>query len=324
MNYPHQFGRYIYDRDLHVSNPYVSLIVARDSLKGNEVAVKIFARNNPDFDLIEQEIRIQESLSHPHIVSINDIVYHEDVIFVVMKYYANGDLIDVMENARMPLKRKITMFKQIIDAVSYMHKRGIAHLDIKPENIFIDENMDAALADFGCCESSLNRKRPFFQRGTLIYSAPEIFDNSIIDHRPSDIWSLGILLYALSTNQLPWRQGSNEELVEQIKKGQLLAIDVIPQNLQKIILACCQRDPRRRIIADQLTHYFADVDRNNSSAAVKRAISLKSPNHPRSIQISMPEQLLRKSVNRIRAHASIVKKGQAMSNMASITTLPKI
>lgn len=161
-----EIGRYTLIGDLN--DEVTKVKIAYDKLMHETVACKVFSRKDTNFLSVEEEIRVQERMNHPNIAPVKDIVYSSENIYVVLKYYPQGDLMSLLQGHVLGLRESIRIFIQIADAVSYIHSHGVAHLDIKPENIFIDENYNAILADFGCCETAEARKRPYIPRGTFL------------------------------------------------------------------------------------------------------------------------------------------------------------
>lgn len=252
---PPRFSHYSFLRHLQSSNGgYSEVIVAYDEKSKKEVACKVFDRNNPHFALIEQEIRVGQCLRHPNIAPVLDVVYEEKVIILVMEYYKNGDMFNLIMEKNKNILRIMRAFRQVVEAVVYLHDRGIAHMDIKPDNVFIDDNYDAKLSDFGCCETPASRKIQFYSRGTVCFAAPEIFNGGVEDHRPSDIWSLGIFILTALTRQLPYcgEVYDDDEVIRQVKKGDLKINGNLPCMASNIVKKCCQFEPKDRVNARQL------------------------------------------------------------------------
>lgn len=252
MLVPQRFGRYRLEGLIAQGGKYTQVVRARDVHTGRVVACKVFSRKYPDFQSIEREIRIHCTLKHPNIAELIEVVYAEEVIFLVMQFYKRGDLFKVITTSEISKDDVLRIFMQVVDAVAYLHDKGIAHMDLKLENIFVDDENNAKLADFGCCETPESRKRRIENKGTLYYAAPEMFENGSFDNRPADIWSLGILLYALFFKHLPWEMGSDAELVQQIRKGEINYPFIAPPKLITIINSCCQLEPANRVTVREL------------------------------------------------------------------------
>ena len=128
---------------------------------------------------------------------------------------------------------------QMLLALNYLHERGISHGDIKPENILFDAQFNVKLADFGCVQ--MDHSKPLvYQRGTLYYAPPEAFQsNSVVDGRPADVWALGVVTFAMVTGKMPWKVGTPEELVAQIRAGDLHFPLDFPPDLEMLVRQCC-------------------------------------------------------------------------------------
>lgn len=311
MDVDKEFGNYVLSKILFSATRFSAVALVYDRRRMVQFAGKIFSRENPQFMLIEQEIRIQQALSHPNIVPIIDVVYNKTQIMVVMPYYENGDLVEAVSRMHISMDKKYRIFRQVVRAIAYLHEKNIAHLDIKPENVFLDSNMNAALADFGCCETDLTKRMPFFSRGTVGYTAPEVFSNRTMDHRPSDIWSLGILLFALCTSRLPWLVGTDEEIADQIKNAQFHDVELMSIKTSKIFHVCCKINPKERINAEQLLSYLNIMLNINDEAKpelLPQTRSLRTMHQAQFIGIDTINMSLKKSVNVIKSQQSITRK----------------
>jgi serine/threonine protein kinase len=172
---------------------YGVVFSAFDSEHDMPVAVKIVSRQLLEeasvLTAFEQELRIHETLDHPNIVKIFSIIYGRSFIYMVLELCSGGDLLNYIHKTDYrPLIRTLGIFTQILSAIAYLHSRGIAHLDIKPENILMCPADRVKLADFGCCEAPPKVARRSAV-GTLFYAAPEIYARSRVDNRAADVWS---------------------------------------------------------------------------------------------------------------------------------------
>lgn len=259
MDIPKKFGNYQFSRLIDSHKRFCSVFVAQELSTGREYACKMFSRSDPYFQLVEQEVRVHQMLHHHHVAPIHEVIYLDSSIIVIMDYYQNGDLLKMAKDL-MP-SQKLKIFAEVVDAVKYIHSHGVAHLDIKPDNVFIDDDLGAQLADFGSCETEATRNIHYTNLGTLDYRAPEMFKECPGDHRPADIWSLGIMFYALTTGSLPWLSDTNEAIKKQILKGKISYCTYLPQSTIDIIDRCCTYEPSMRITASELNEM---LQRNKS------------------------------------------------------------
>jgi serine/threonine protein kinase len=248
-NIPQVVGNYRVD-GLLGNGAYGIVVSAAHMGTGAEVAIKMVSRQLLEEDSVlgafEQELRIHESLNHENIIKVLGIIYEKDYIYIVMELCKNGDLLDYIQKNPNRTQRKIlSYFFQILKAVAYLHERGIAHLDIKPENVLLYDDQTVKLGDFGCCEAPPKYDHGF-ARGTLFYAAPEILMTPSMDNRPADVWSLGILLFSLSAGVLPFQPGDDDFISQQIIRGQLIYPASMPSDIVALVSECCKLDPLER------------------------------------------------------------------------------
>jgi serine/threonine protein kinase len=310
---------------------YGVVVSARHHATGDEVAIKVISRRLLDQHAVlgafEQECRIHESLNHENISKVFGIVYEKDYVFVILELCRGGDLLDyITSNQSRPLRRVLAFFFQILRAVAYLHERGIAHLDIKPENVLLADDQTLKLGDFGCCEAPPKYDRGN-ARGTPKYSAPEILLCPRPDNRAADIWSLGILLFVLASGLLPFEAGTDDEITEQIIKGEMkFPLSMSPDIIQ-IVQECCQLDPEKRpLVTDLMAKPIFEKERAESEHPSPRArfgasegtgmwgsTSSTSMLNPRKVVIARPVPILSKSPNRVHAPGSMSVKPRPVS-----------
>lgn len=175
---------------------------------GMEVAVKKFEIPNNNSRIqkrVEREIQILQSLSHPYIIKMYEVVrdrVHND-IYLFMEYCPNGSIRSFLgKGGYLEENQANQIMKQLADALEHLYVRNIYHRDIKPHNLLLSKNYNLKLIDFGF--STLNRKGSFRRLcGSPMYMAPEILTSCFYDER-SDIWSIGIVLYEILFGQHPF------------------------------------------------------------------------------------------------------------------------
>ncbi|GAA6070734.1 NUAK family SNF1-like kinase 2, partial [Tachysurus ichikawai] len=187
------------------------------------VAIKSIRKENikdeQDLIHIRREIEIMSSLNHPYIITIYEVFENKDKIVIVMEYASKGDLFDYICERHISEREARHTFRQIVSAVHYCHQNGIVHRDLKLENILLDANGDVKIADFGL--SNLYRRDEYLQTycGSPLYASPEIVNGRPYKGPEVDSWSLGVLLYALVHEAMPFDGQDYKTLVRQISRG---------------------------------------------------------------------------------------------------------
>lgn len=222
---------------------------------GRTVAVKLLSGDavDPSFaDRFLNEARIQASLQHPNIATLFELVQHGDRPCIVMEY-VDGETVAELLRREGPMRtdRALAVLRQVVDAVAYVHERGIVHRDIKANNVKLTADGTAKLLDFGIARGTTSPRLTLRGQfiGTLHACAPEQLRGGAADQR-SDVWSLGVLLYELVTGRVPFDADSVGEFVREVERGSYppaadLVADV-PPAVDRLIARCLEPDPERR------------------------------------------------------------------------------
>jgi CHASE2 domain-containing sensor protein/predicted Ser/Thr protein kinase len=210
-------------------------------IAGEEENIKRFTR----------EIKITRKINHPNVIRVFDIGEWRGNHFITMEYIEGGNLNDWRRENPNNIKGKIELVLQMCAGLSAAHQLGIIHRDIKPENILIARGKEVKIVDFGIARGIGIGTRTIDGNiiGTPEYMSPEQIQGLNVDHR-SDIYSLGILLYQLFSDQLPFTaQSIGHLLLKHMNERPIPPQRInqhIPAWLENIILKCLEKDPARR------------------------------------------------------------------------------
>jgi serine/threonine protein kinase len=199
---------------------------------------------------LEREIVVMKLINHPNIMRLYDVWETSTELFLVLEYVQGGELFEhLCEKGRLPTLEALGYFQQIISAVDYCHRFNIAHRDLKPENILLGLDRSVKIADFGMAAWQKNAQDGmlFTSCGSPHYAAPEIIDGKPYNGNAADIWSCGVILYALLSGKLPFDDEDCSTLLEKVMIGEYdmpQGIDLLAQDLIRKMLVT---DPRRRI-----------------------------------------------------------------------------
>jgi len=224
-------------------------------------AVKIIKKNKlKDLHIIENEIKILKSMIHPNIIKLVEVYETDEELFLVMEFIPGGELYEALINYG-PFSEDKTyeIFRQVVEAVVYLHKNGIAHRDIKLENILWTESSDQLkLTDFGLARSVSLSDVEFMSTpcGTPSYVAPEIIKGQKYT-QSVDIWALGVVLYLLLFCKYPFTGDSLGEIYSQIETGKVSFPPEIEisNEVRDLICNLLQEDTKGRLtLEDILKH----------------------------------------------------------------------
>ena len=210
------------------------------------------------------EINILQKLKGcKRVIQLKDHFIFENKGVVILEKMAN-DLMSVLEsntNSITSNRRRLKIFHSIVKAVKGLHKKGIAHLDLKPENILISSDLKKVkLCDFGNSRILSNDCMISNSVGTMLYSAPEIHNNTYYDGMKADMWSLGILWHVLVTNHWPFECAAEQDVLKTVALGNITYHSSMGENQVKICDLMLQFDPQVRCdsieLASILKHEF--------------------------------------------------------------------
>ena len=210
-----------------------------------------------------KEARAASALNHPHVCIVYDVGETDDGLpFIAMEFIEGGSLDSVLKTRRLEIPQIVDLAAQVADALDAAHACRIVHRDIKPANISLNERGQVKVLDFGLAKrlaaESLDAlgttaEAQQTQEGSILgtprYMSPEQALGKPLDQR-SDLFSLGVVLYELTTGQLPFGGANFAEILNNIVHAQPTAIARlnydVPPELERITLKCLQKSPDRR------------------------------------------------------------------------------
>ena len=239
-------------------------------LTGRLVAIKSINKskltNERQKRKIQIETTIMKTLSKSNnIVKIFETYETKKHYCIVMEYICAGDLLSYIKK-RGKLTEQVAkfIFKQIILTLQYIHNHNIVHRDIKLDNILIDLDNNIKICDFGVSKIIKNNDVMVEQCGTPAYIAPEILLNRGYEGFGVDIWSAGVVLYAMLSGTVPFKGNNIKDLHDLIIKGEYTPVKEISKEATHLLKCILEVDPKKRITTkDILVHpWLIDVDLN--------------------------------------------------------------
>ncbi|MHC4778526.1 MAG: serine/threonine-protein kinase, partial [Planctomycetota bacterium] len=229
-----------------------------DPRHGRQVALKVLpAIRALDPERVERflrEARNARHLDHEHIISLYEIGEERGTYFLVMQYVEGRPLDVFWKEELIDFREAVNVVLQCLEALEYAHDRGLAHLDVKPQNILVDSRGKAFLTDFGLAQGASVDSRGRTVVGTPKYMSPEQASGSSSVNFRSDIYSLGVTLYNLLTYTHPFEGDDVHIILKNVISGDFIRPrDInnhIPARLEAIVLKAMERKPGRRYSSD--------------------------------------------------------------------------
>ncbi|KPI89219.1 putative protein kinase [Leptomonas seymouri] len=226
------------------------------------VALKIISRKVMDSDAhsalkISREIKIMRVLRHPHITRLYDVVKTKHDIVIVMEYVSGGELFDyISRKGRLDEPTSRSLFQQLTAAVAYCHRYRVTHRDIKPENIMMEHGSHSVkLSDFGL--SSITHDGRFFETscGTPNYASPEVVGGRLYGGPEADVWSCGVVLYAMLCGVLPFDDTNIGVLFKKIQTADYAMPGHVSQQAQDLMRRMLVVNPLERATIEQVMQH---------------------------------------------------------------------
>eukprot|EP00257_Ricinus_communis_P027615 XP_025015029.1 SNF1-related protein kinase catalytic subunit alpha KIN10 [Ricinus communis] len=231
--------------------------IAEHALTGHKVAIKILNRrkikNMEMEEKVRREIKILRLFMHPHIIRLYEVIETSTDIYVVMEYVKSGELFDyIVEKGRLQEDEARNFFQQIISGVEYCHRNMVVHRDLKPENLLLDSKCNVKIADFGL--SNIMRDGHFLKTscGSPNYAAPEVISGKLYAGPEVDVWSCGVILYALLCGTLPFDDENIPNLFKKIKGGIYTLPSHLSPGARDLIPRMLVVDPMKRMTIPEI------------------------------------------------------------------------
>ncbi|CAN8066601.1 unnamed protein product [Agarophyton chilense] len=258
---------------------YSEVYLARDKQRNELCAIKVLERSNTEHaKLIDRELEVLRLLNHQNIVQIYDIFDSARETFVVMEYLAGGELLEMItENDHLSEKNSKQVIREVLQAVHYLHARGIVHRDVKPENILCVNRawpLRVKITDFGLSKSvggtdGETDRVMRSQCGTAYYLAPEIA-NSLPYGKPVDLWACGVVLFVMLAGKFPFYGKSGDKFMRRLRAGVRFPKEEwsgISADAKALVRGLLDPSPASRLTAAQALQHRWLVDEEDVTAS---------------------------------------------------------
>ncbi len=260
-----------------------TVYAAHDPLLSRLIAIKTL---NLDLDaeqrsafnsLFLNEARAAAGLSHPNIVTVFDAGIADDSAYIAMELLKGRDLRQLRQEGWRPTPTQAAIIvRRVADALSYAHSKGVVHRDIKPANIFMVGRTQPRVLDFGIARVAHqhdSHNNDDIAAGSPYYMSPEQVRQQPVDRR-ADVFSLGVVLYELLTDQKPFRGSSLAEITQAVLEHEPPLANLVdknvPKSLAEIAARAMQKDPEHRFrsarsLSRELRHWLDENGQANEN-----------------------------------------------------------
>eukprot|EP00929_Paragymnodinium_shiwhaense_P116539 TRINITY_DN8616_c0_g1_i2.p1 TRINITY_DN8616_c0_g1~~TRINITY_DN8616_c0_g1_i2.p1 ORF type:complete len:1331 (-),score=160.48 TRINITY_DN8616_c0_g1_i2:156-4148(-) len=249
-NHAKSIGHYILGKTIG-EGTFGKVKLGTHILTSEKVAVKVLEKERivdvADVERVAREVYILKLIRHQHVVQLYEIIETSRQLYLIMEYAAGGELFDYIVNCvRIPELEACRFFQQIIEGVKEIHKMNVVHRDLKPENLLLDEHRHIKIVDFGLSNTYRDGQLLKTACGSPCYAAPEMIAGK--EYVPSlcDIWSCGVILFAMLCGYLPFEDQNTSALYRKILAAEYTLPEFLSPEARDLISRMLTTDPTRR------------------------------------------------------------------------------
>ncbi|RKP00079.1 hypothetical protein CXG81DRAFT_13654, partial [Caulochytrium protostelioides] len=218
---------------------------------GVPVAIKIVDKTH--LPVVVREIESWRYMHHPHIVQLYEVLRTESRIYMVTELCRGGEVFDlVCRHGRLPEAEACRLFSQIVRGVQHCHDNRLVHRDLKLENILLTQDGDVKIIDFGFTKEYNDRTLLDTYCGSVSYAAPEMITGKRYAGPAADVWSLGIILYALLCGYLPFDDDADTEVHAKVLRLEYTLPAHLSPEAADLITRILQLDAAQRLSLAQI------------------------------------------------------------------------
>lgn len=283
--------------------------LAKHSETGKLAAIKIIPKalfsNSKNSNDIEREIIIMKLISHPNIMSLHDVWENKGELYLILEYVEKGELFNyLVKKIKLNEDEAVHYFKQIIAGLNYCHSFNICHRDLKPENLLLDRYHNIKIADFGMAALEVTNKMLKTACGSPHYASPEVVTGLSYHGGPSDIWSCGVILYALLTGRLPFDDDQMSKLLAKVRSGIFRTPRDMSPEAKDLVRRMLTVDPKKRITMEEiLEHPLLLKYQDSNSSRRRKSQPAESP---------LPKDIMKKPIMMEKIDVEILKNLQTL------------
>ena len=248
--YKNPLGSYNIDRELG-KGTFGEVKLGIHRVTGEKVAIKVLEKDKivdeADKERVTREIQILKLIRHPNIIQLYEIIEDKEKLYLITEYASGGELFDyIVTNQKVREYEACKFFQQLLDGIEYVHQLNIVHRDLKPENLLLNSKKNIKIVDFGL--SNLYKENGLLSTacGSPCYAAPEMIAGKKYRGLDVDLWSSGVILFALICGYLPFDDDDTPVLYKKIMRGDYNIPSFVSAKAGDLINSILNTDPDKR------------------------------------------------------------------------------
>lgn len=268
--------------------------VISDRIEAMKVLLPDLA-NAPDLaDRFLREIKVQASMEHPNIAALHTAVRVDNQLLMLMEFVEGVTLEHRLKEGPLPIGDAVDYVRQVLSALDYAHQRGVIHRDIKPANMIVTPGGVVKLMDFGIAKAATDHRltQTGTTLGSLYYMSPEQIQGAASLDARSDLYSVGVTLYELTTGKRPFDGDSQFAIMSaHLEKTPVPPITLdprLPQLFNDVVLMSVSKDPGQRF---QTAGAFRNALGNVVPSAAPAPVQAAAAAAPGTVPIPAPQPL---------------------------------
>ncbi|TVU04128.1 hypothetical protein EJB05_50292, partial [Eragrostis curvula] len=250
---------------------FAKVYLARPIAGGEPVAVKVIDKaevlaTTPGMApaRVLREVAAMRRLRHPNVLRLHEVLATRARIYLVMDLAPGGDLLSrlaALPRRRLPESAARRAFAQLVAALAYCHARGVAHRDVKPQNVLLDDRGDLKLSDFGLAALQFAGAAPLDSDdggllrtacGTPAYAAPEVLRRKAYDGAKADAWSCGVILFVLLAGRLPFDDANIGDMLRKAQRREYELPEWVSPPARRLVSRLLDPNPATRVAVEAL------------------------------------------------------------------------
>ena len=222
-----------------------------------KVAIKVLEKERicdvADVERVSREIHILKLIRHPNIIQLYEIIETPKKLYLIMEYASGGELFEyIVKRTKLEEIEACLLFHQIVAGIEYIHKLHIVHRDLKPENLLLDEKNAIKIVDFGLSNTYKTDETLKTACGSPCYAAPEMIAGKRYRGIEVDIWSSGVILFAMICGYLPFEDSNTSQLYKKILAGDCKYSKSISRKSKSFLRGILNIDPDQRFSISEI------------------------------------------------------------------------